>query len=204
MTILCQRVILLVVKNFIKGGNKMAQLKAVPKAVSKVKVGGKAPAKATSKSGKTPALTKKEIGACAAEYVEVSQQIKVLEERKKLLAIKIKEGAVKFGTLDDKGSSYLEVNGFIAGNVSKVSMSLDQTKGVEYLEKKGLGDLVDVVEVKTVNEERLEKAVSEKRLTLDEVEGFTTKKQSYQVSVKAVEEMPEVEQSNLALAASKK
>lgn len=179
----------------------MAQLKAVPKAVGKVKAGGKTPAQTTSK---TPVLTKKDIGACVAEYSEISKQIKVLEERKKLLATKIKEGAVKFGTLDDKGSSYFEVNGFIAGNVSKVSMSLDQTKGVEYLEKKGLGDLVDVVEVKTVNEERLEKAVSEKRLTLDEVEGFTTKKQSYQVSVKAVEEMPEVEQSNLALAASKK
>ena len=180
----------------------MAQLKAVSKVAGKTVAGSKAPVKA--KGGKTSALTKKEIGACAAEYAEVSKQIKVLEDRKKLLAAKIKDGAVKFGTLDDKGSSYLEVNGFIAGNVSKVSMSLDQKKGVEYLEKKGLGDLVDVEEVKTINEDRLEKAVSEKRLTLDEVEGFTNKTQSYQVSVKAVEEMPEVEQSNLSLAASKK
>ena len=92
----------------------------------------------------------------------------------------------------------------MTGNVSKVSMSLDQTKGVEYLEKKGLGDLVDVVEVKTINEERLEKAVGENRLTLEEVESFTEKKVSYQVSVKAVEDMPEVEQSDLALAAKKK
>ena len=97
-----------------------------------------------------------------------------------------KEGAVKFGTLDDKGSSYLEIDGYIAGNVSKVSMSLDQEKGVEYLEKKGLGDLIDVETVKTINEERLEKAVGDKRLTLKEVESFTNKKQTYQVSVKAV------------------
>lgn len=181
----------------------MAVLKAVNKVAPKAV---KTPAK---KSVVRPAkgkvtMTKKDIGDCVKEYAELSKQIKVLTDKKNLLSAKIKEGAVKFGTLDDKGSSYLEVDGYIAGNVSKVSMSLDQEKGVEYLEKKGLGDLIDVETVKTINEERLEKAVGDKRLTLKEVETFTSKKQTYQVSVKAVEEMPEVEQSNLALAASKK
>lgn len=182
----------------------MALLKATPKATTKA-VEKKAPT-TTKKSvaKKTSTITKADIGRCAKEYSEISQQIKVLEERKKTLSAIIKEGSVKYGTPDDKGSSYLEVDGFITGNVSKVSMSLDQTKGVDYLEKKGLGDLIDVETVKTINEERLEKAVGEKRLTLDEVESFTNKKQTYQVSVKAVEEMPEVEQSNLALAAKKK
>lgn len=173
--------------------------KVTPKAAEKKK------APANKKSGsKSPAITKEDIGRMAAEYSELSKQIKVLDERKKLLATQIKEGAVKFGTLDDKGSSFIEVNGFVAGNVSKVSMSLNQNKGVEYLERKGLGDLIDEKVIKTINEERLEKAVGEKRLTLDEVDSFTDRKTSYQVSVKSVEDMPEVEQSNLALAAKKK
>ena len=182
----------------------MALLKATTKAITKAVAKTPTTAKKSAPKKATPTITKADIGKCAKEYSEVSQQIKVLEERKKTLATIIKEGSVKYGTTDDKGSSYLEVDGFITGNVSKVSMSLDHTKGVDYLEKKGLGDLIDVETVKTINEERLEKAVGEKRLTLDEVESFTTKKQSYQVSVKAVEEMPEVEQSNLALAAKKK
>lgn len=178
----------------------MALLKATPKATAKV---AEAHTKKSAEK-KSTSITKTDIGKCAKEYSEISQQIKVLEERKKELANIIKEGSVKYGTLDDKGSSYLEVNGFTCGNVSKVSMSLDQTKGVDYLEKKGLGDLIDVETVKTINEEKLEKAVGEKRLTLDEVESFTTKKQTYQVSVKVLEDMPEVEQSSLALAAKKK
>lgn len=192
----------------------MAVLKATqkvkPKATSNKTEAPKTSTKATSKTtdkksgSKTPTVTEHELGQCAEEYNEISKQIKVLEERKKTLATIIKEGSIKYGTKDDKGSSYFEVNGFITGNVSKLSMSLDQTKGVEYLEKKGLGDLVDVETVKTINEDRLEKAVGEKRLTLEEVESFTIKKQSYQVSVKSVEAMPEVEQSNLALAAKKK
>lgn len=184
-----------------KSGGKLSSVTG-SKAVSKV-VGNKSSAKKSGKKA-TPVITKDEVGLMAKEYSEISKQIKVLEDRKKLLATQIKEGAVKYGTPDDKGSSYLEVNGFIAGNVCKMSMSLDHDKGVEYLEKKGLGDIVDVMQVKTINEEKLEKAVGEKRLSLADVESFTNKKQSYQVSVKPIEEMPEVEQSNLSLAAKRK
>lgn len=180
----------------------MATLKATPKtALKSAGMAAKAPVKKTAvKKG----YSMSDIGKFAQEYAEISSQIKVLDTRKKELATILKDGAVKYGTKDDNGSSYFEANGYITGNVSKVSMSLNQEKGVEYLEKKGLGDIVDIVEVKTINEDRLEKAVGEKRLTLEDVESFTEKKVSYQVSVKAVEDMPEVEQSNLALAASKK
>lgn len=180
----------------------MAVLKVTPKTA--LKSAGTATKAPNKKKSVVKGYSKSDIGKFAQEYDEISSQIKILDARKKELAAILKEGAIQYGTKDDKGSSYVEVNGYMAGNVSKVSMSLDQTKGVEYLEKKGLGDLVDVVEVKTINEERLEKAVGENRLTLDEVESFTEKKVSYQVSVKAVEEMPEVEQSELALAAKKK
>lgn len=178
----------------------MAVLKATPKTALKSAGTAKAPTKKSAVKG----YSKSDIGKFAQEYDEISSQIKILDTRKKELATILKEGAVKYGTKDDKGSSYVEVNGYMTGNVSKVSMSLDQTKGVEYLEKKGLGDLVDVVEVKTINEERLEKAVGENRLTLEEVDSFTNRNTTYQVSVKAVKDMPEVEQSDLALAAKKK
>lgn len=158
---------------------------------------------APKKAGKTQ-MTQEDVGRLAKEYSEISAQMKVLDERKKELATLIKEGADKFGTEDDKGSKYLEVGGFVAGRIAKVSMSLDQTKGVEFLEAKGLGDLIDVETVKTINEDRLEKAVGEKRLTLADVDSFTNRKTQYQVSVKAVEDLPQVEQSNLALAAKNK
>lgn len=162
----------------------------------------KAVSKTQPDKGKKTSMTKKEIGACAAEYNELSVQIKVLTERKNLLAAKLKVGAVTYGTIDDKGSYYFETNGFSVGSVSCVSMSLDQDKGVKFLEKKGLGDCIDVV--KQINESQLEKAVSENRLTLDEVEGFTNRKHTFKVSVKSIKDMPEVETSSLALAASKK
>ena len=170
----------------------------------------KAPVKKTPKTAPkkaksaTSGYTVEELGKAAQEYAEISAQMKIMDERKKALAKIIKDGAVKFGTKDDKGSSYLEVNSYVVGNVSKVSMSLDHEKGADYLEKKGLGDLVDVVTVKTINEDRLEKAVGDNRLTLQEVDSFTNRKVTYSVSVKSMEDMPVVEQSELAMAASKK
>lgn len=173
-------------------------LKVVPK------VEEKASSKAVKKTSGVKRLTRGELGRCAEEYKEISSQIKVLDDRKKQLATLLKEGAVQYGVKDDKGSSFIEVNGYVVGNVCKVSMSIDQSKAVPFLEKKGLGDLVDVVEVRTVNEERLTKAVGEKRLTLREVESFTNKSNSYSVSVQKIEDMPEVEQSSLSLAASRR
>lgn len=160
--------------------------------------------KATKKStgSKATSYTQADIGRFAGEYAELSKQIKALEEKKKNLSELIKAGAEQFGTKDDKGSFYLEVNGYVAGKIAKMSMSIDQDAAVPFLKKKGLADVIDKIE--TVNQERLEKAVGAKRLTLNDVESFTNKKVSYQVSVKELEEMPEVEQSNLAPAAKRK
>ena len=67
----------------------------------------------------------------------------------------------------------------------------------------GLGDVVDVVTTKTVNEDRLQSAVKDNRISLDEVEAFTNTKVSYSVLVKEKEAMPEVEQSTLKAAKKK-
>ena len=90
------------------------------------------------------------------------------------------------------------------GKVAKKSYKIDQDTAVETLESMGLGDVVDEVTVKTVNEDRLQKAVQEKRVTLDTVQDFTNETVSYSVSVKEKEVIPEVEQSTLKVARSKK
>ena len=152
----------------------------------------------------SPLFKVKDISNLGKEYAEISAQIKQLEDRKKVLANLIKEGAEQFGVKDDKGSFYLESDTHIMGKVAKKSFKIDQEKAVETLESMGLGDVVDVVTVKTVNEDRLQTAVQDKRISLDEVEDFTNVSTSYSVSVKEKEVMPEVEVSDLKVARKKK
>lgn len=159
--------------------------------------------KSKKTSNVTPLFTADDIGKMGREYADISAQIKQLEERKKTLAEKIKQGAEQFGVKDDKGSYYLESNSFIMSKVAKKSFKIDQDTAVKTLESMGIGDVVDVVTVKTVNEDKLQKAVADKRLTLNDVKRFTTESISYSVSVKEKEEVPEVEQSSLKVARKK-
>ena len=154
-------------------------------------------------SNVTPLFSAEDIGRMGKEYADISAQIKKLEEQKKALADKIKNGAEQFGVKDDKGSFYLENDYFIMGKVAKKSIKIDQETAVATLESMGLGDVVDEVVVKTVNEDKLQKAVTDKRITLKEVQNFTKESVSYSVSVKEKEAMPEVEQSTLKVARKK-
>ena len=149
-------------------------------------------------------MTAKDLERMAEEYNEISSQIKVLDEKKKDLATKIKDASESMGVKDDKGSFYFEGESFVTGKVAKVSMSIKQDEAVKVLEAMGLGDVVDTVTTKTVNEQKLEKAVADNRCSLAIVEGFTEKKVQYQVSVKAKEVMPEIEQTELKSAAKRK
>lgn len=160
--------------------------------------------KAVKKSAEVkPLFSVEDIGRMGKEYAEISAQIKQLEEQKKALADKIKNGAEQFGVKDDKGSFYLENDSFIMGKVAKKSYRIDQDKAVKTLESMGLGDVVDEVTTYTVNEDRLQKAVQDNRISLDEVESFTTETVSYSVSVKEKEVMPEVEVSTVKVAKKK-
>lgn len=155
------------------------------------------------KSKVSAVFSKNEVLAMAEEYNSISTQIKTLEAQKKALSEKIKRGAEMYGTKDDKGSYYLEDEHFICGKVAKKSFKINQEKAVAVLEEKGLNDVVDVVTVKTVNEDRLSSAVSVGRISLNDVEDFTDSNTSYSVSVKVKEEVPEVQQSNLQAAKKK-
>ena len=150
-----------------------------------------------------PLFSAEDIGKMGKEYAEISAQIKQLEERKKQLADKIKSGAEQFGVQDDKGSYYLEDDSIIMGKVAKKSFKIDQEKAIQTLESMGLGDVVDEVTVKAVNEDKLQSAVQSGRISLDEVEKFTNVTTAYSVLVKAKEEMPEVEVSSTKVARKK-
>ena len=152
----------------------------------------------------TPMFTEDNVKSLGRQYADISSQIKALEEQKKALAEKIKQGAEQFGVKDDKGSFYLESEDLMMGKVAKKSFKIDQDKAVKTLESMGIGDVVDEVTVRTVNEDRLQQAVSDGRLSLDTVESFTNVSVSYSVLVKEKEAMPEVEQTTLKSAAKRK
>lgn len=152
----------------------------------------------------TPMFTEDNVKSLGRQYAYISSQIKALEEQKKALAEKIKQGAEQFGVKDDKGSFYLESEDLMMGKVAKKSFKIDQDKAVKTLESMGIGDVVDEVTVRTVNEDRLQQAVSDGRLSLDTVESFTNVSVSYSVLVKEKEAMPEVEQTTLKSAAKRK
>lgn len=152
----------------------------------------------------TPMFTEDNVKSLGRQYADISSQIKALTEQKTALAEKIKQGAEQFGVKDDKGSFYLESEDLMMGKVAKKSFKIDQDKAVTTLESMGIGDVVDEVTVKTVNEDRLQQAVSDGRLSLDIVESFTNVSVSYSVLVKEKEAMPEVEQTTLKSAAKRK
>ena len=152
----------------------------------------------------TPMFTEDNVKSLGSQYADISSQIKALTEQKTALAEKIKQGAEQFGVKDDKGSFYLESEDLMMGKVAKKSFKIDQDKAVKTLESMGIGDVVDEVTVRTVNEDRLQQAVSDGRLSLDTVESFTNVSVSYSVLVKEKEAMPEVEQTTLKSAAKHK
>lgn len=161
---------------------------------------------ATLKKAKTkvvPMLSVDDIGKLGKEYADISAQIKVLEEKKKNLADKIKDGAEKYGVKDDKGSYYLENDSHILGKVARKSFKIDQDKAVSMLQAMGIGDVVDVVTTNVVNEERLQRAVQDGRISLDTVEEFTKSSVSYSVLVKEKEVLSEVDQTTLKVAKKK-
>ena len=150
------------------------------------------------KSKVTSLFTKKDAEKMAEEYSEISKQIKMLQDKKTDLATKLKQMAESLGVVDDKGSSYIDGEDFIIGKVAKKSVSIDQSKGVDLLEKKGLLKCVNVKTVKTVDEKAVEQAVADEELTEEDVQEFTKVSVSYSVSVKEKSEMPEVEVTTAA------
>lgn len=148
-------------------------------------------------------FTKEDVYFMAQEYNELSAKIKELDSRKKFLSEKIKEGSEMFGVKDDKGSFYLENENYLMGKVARKSYKIDEEKALPTLKAMGLGDVIDTITTEVVNEDKLNNAVKEGRISLNEVEKFTNVSTTYSVTVSKKEEMPEVEQSTLKVARKK-
>ena len=142
------------------------------------------------------------IDALVTEYATLRAQDKTITARMKVLAEEIKGYAQIHGEKDDKGSYYLDNGAFQFGSQAKKSVTLHTEKALELLKSKGLTDAIQTVEV--VDESAVERYLSEGTLTMEELESITTTKVSYSIDVKQKEAMPVVEETTVALAASRK
>lgn len=136
------------------------------------------------------------------EYDRLREETKRIKGRMDVLSKTIKDYAEANGTKNDGGSFYAETDEFIFGKQAKKSVSFDEKKAIDFFEDKGLSDCVELV--KRINEEAVEKAVSDGDITFEELESITTTKVTYAIDVKHKEEMADVEQSEILLAASRK
>ena len=142
------------------------------------------------------------IGAMLSEYDSLREQKKKIEDRMKYLADQIKANAEKVGVKDDKGSFYAEDEQFIYGKQCKKSVSFNQEKALSYFRDHGYDDCIATVEV--INEEAVESRINTGDISFEDLEDITTTKVSYAIDLKRKEEMPEVEQTEVSIAASKK
>ena len=142
------------------------------------------------------------IGAMLSEYDSLREQKKKIEDRMKYLADQIKANAEKVGVKDDKGSFYAEDEQFIYGKQCKKSVSFNQEKALSYFRGHGYDDCITTVEV--INEEAVESRINTGDISFEDLEDITTTKVSYAIDLKRKEEMPEVEQTEVPIAASKK
>lgn len=139
------------------------------------------------------------MGKKVQEYNDLREQAKLIKERMDTLATEIKDYSTKFGVEDDKGSKYLESEGFIYGCQIKKSINFNNDVAIPFFKQKGLTKAVKTVTTETINEKAVEKYIEEEKLTYAELESITTTKASFSVYVKAKEEMPEVEVKNVAM-----
>ena len=139
----------------------------------------------------------------AQEYDDVSKQLKVLTDRKKVLSEQLKKGAEELGSKDDKGSYYCNTDSFVFGKQAKKSVTINLEKAIPFLRKKHLDSLIHEEVVYSIDKDELQDAVSEGSLTVDDVKSITDVEVSYSVSVKAREEVPEIEQTTLVAAKRK-
>ena len=142
------------------------------------------------------------IGAMLSEYDSLREQKKKIEDRMKYLADQIKANAEKVGVQDDKGSFYAEDEQFIYGKQCKKSVSFNQEKALSYFRDHGYDDCITTVEV--INEEAVESRINTGDISFEDLEDITTTKVSYAIDLKRKEEMSEVEQTEVPIAASKK
>lgn len=142
------------------------------------------------------------IGTLLQEYNTLRDEKKRIEDRMKKLADLIKDNAEKVGVKDDKGSYYAEDENYIYGKQCKKSVSFNQEKALSYFKDHGFEDCIDTVEV--INETAVEEHINTGDISFEDLESITDTKVSYAIDLKKKEDMPEVQETEVPMAASKK
>lgn len=130
------------------------------------------------------------------EYNSLRTQKSLIEKRMKEISEEIKKYSVEHGVKDQNGSSYIQADGFVYGNMAKKSVKLNEKKATEYFSALGLLD--KVIETKMViSEDKINALLTEGIITEDDITNVVDIKTSYSVTVKEVkqeeEEMPVIE-----------
>lgn len=147
-------------------------------------------------------LPQQSIDAKVQEYYRLREESKTIKSRMDTLAKEIKEYANKNGVKDDKGSFYCDNGTFQFGQQAKKSVTFVLDKALEFFKSHGLTDAVKTVEA--IDEEAVERYINEGRVTFDDLESITQTKVTYAIDLKKKEDMPVVEETTVAMAASKK
>ena len=140
-------------------------------------------------SRKVIGLPQQSINDKVQEYYRLREESKTIKSRMDTLAKEIKEYASKNGVKDDKGSFYCDNGSFMFGQQAKKSVTFVVDKALAFFKSNGLFDAVNTTEV--IDEEAVERYINE---------GKTT----YAIDLKKKEDMPVVEETTVAIAASKK
>lgn len=136
------------------------------------------------------------------EYFALRGEEKRIKSRLTYLSGEIKKYAEDNGVKDDKGSYYSENESYVFGKQAKKQVSFDVEKAITFLKAKGFSDCVKTREI--IDEDAVEAHINSGDISYDELEGITVTKVTYAVDVRQKEEMPEVEQTTVSIAASKK
>lgn len=145
---------------------------------------------------------KPNIDAMVSEYDALRSQSKTIKSRMDTLAKDIKKYAETHGVKDDKGSYYCDNGAFQFGQQAKKSVSFVIDKALDFLKSHGFTDAIKTVE--TIDEDVIERLVSEGAITFEDLESITETKVTYAIDLKKNEDMPVIEETTVPLAASKK
>ncbi len=136
------------------------------------------------------------------EYSALREESSRIKKRMDALSATIKDYAEKSGTKNDSGSFYAENDEFIFGKQAKKSVSFMEETAIKFFKDKGLHECVKTIE--KIDESKVEEAIQSGDLSYDELQSITQTKTTYAVDVKRKAEMPEVAQSEVKMAASRK
>ena len=136
------------------------------------------------------------------EYYRLREEAKTIKNRMDTLAKEIKDYAGVNGTKDDKGSFYCDNGTFMFGQQAKKSVSFVFDKAIEFFKTHGLLDAIKTTEV--IDEDAVERYINDGKITFDDLESITQTKVTYAIELKKKEDMPVVEDTTVAIAASRK